>query len=103
ETKIGAVVISGDFITKAEANPCLHEVPEQITKLMDGLGLQKRQHLLVVPGNHDIDLVHGDKSLRAAPGRRTVSTPRDEGRLGGGRLSGSLTVVLDMSGDTVEL
>jgi calcineurin-like phosphoesterase family protein len=60
DVDIGAVVISGDFITKADPEPYLHEAPKQITKLMEGLGLDKYHHLLVVPGNHDIDLVNAD-------------------------------------------
>jgi predicted MPP superfamily phosphohydrolase len=60
DVKIGVVVISGDFTTKSDTEPYLHEAPEQITKLMRALGLDKRHHLLVVPGNHDIDLANGD-------------------------------------------
>jgi predicted MPP superfamily phosphohydrolase len=58
---VGAVVVSGDFITKGQTDLYLKGVPEEIHGLVEKLGLNVRQHLLAVPGNHDIELDRGDE------------------------------------------
>ncbi len=52
---VGVVVISGDLITKSDSIQYAMTVTPQLDALVDGLGLT-RQHVVIVPGNHDINL-----------------------------------------------
>jgi hypothetical protein len=50
--QVGLVVVSGDLITKGDAN-AFAAVREFLTKLLNALRLDT-QHLVMVPGNHDL-------------------------------------------------
>jgi 3',5'-cyclic AMP phosphodiesterase CpdA len=52
--KIGVVVVSGDFITKADVSK-FNAAREFLEELVQRLGLT-RHHVVLVPGNHDIKI-----------------------------------------------
>lgn len=54
-TRVGIVVVSGDFTTKGDANRFFNEVVPFLRDLANALELEK-EHFVLVPGNHDIPL-----------------------------------------------
>ena len=52
--RIGVVVVSGDLISRAK-HESYPQAQQELEKLLGRLGLEKR-HIVIVPGNHDIDL-----------------------------------------------
>ena len=60
---VGVVVVSGDLVTRGDANGYPHAVTF-LEHLLNSLGLEKR-HCVIVPGNHDLwtlDLEHPSRS-----------------------------------------
>ena len=60
---VGVVIVSGDLTTKSEANPLMINAQPELERLMDLLGLEV-EHLVIVPGNHDIPLDDADEVTR---------------------------------------
>lgn len=55
ELAVGVIVVSGDLTTKSELNQLLAVAQPELERLAQRLGLRE-EHLVVVPGNHDIPL-----------------------------------------------
>lgn len=55
EVQIGLVVVSGDVLTRCNANR-FYDVEEFLRRLADVLKVDVGRQLVVVPGNHDIEL-----------------------------------------------
>lgn len=59
QLKVGMLVLSGDFITRAADQDLEGFLPAEIDRLCTALGL-RRQDVLMIPGNHDIPLEQWD-------------------------------------------
>ena len=55
EIQVGVVVVSGDLTTKSDSTQYAYVIADQLEQLAQRLGLD-RHHIVIVPGNHDIDL-----------------------------------------------
>jgi predicted MPP superfamily phosphohydrolase len=60
-TQIGTVIVSGDLTTRGDANALDRDAIPFLENLLERLHLDKTQ-ILIVPGNHDIYLVPGERT-----------------------------------------
>ncbi len=57
---VGLVIVSGDIVTFGQADAFYREAIPQLQELLERLNLEK-QHMVLVPGNHDIWLDEGQE------------------------------------------
>jgi 3',5'-cyclic AMP phosphodiesterase CpdA len=61
DESIALVVVSGDLITKGREESYAQDVQPMLERLLDRLGLEK-PHMVIVPGNHDIEIAPDELS-----------------------------------------